>query len=92
MTHTLLQPQSTMNSIIFSDDEARFLRLVLKLAERPHDDKRASWMPFGLHVPEKAKAAGEFRFLVIGGQGVGKTSLLTKARKSASVQNPGAIG
>lgn len=72
----------TMASMIFSDEEARFLRLVLKLAERPHDDKRASWMPHGQHVPEKVKAAGEFRILVIGGQGVGKTSLLAKVNKS----------
>lgn len=66
--------------MIFSDEEARFLRLVLKLAERPHNDKRASWMPYGLHLPGTTKAVGEFRVLVIGGQGVGKTSLLTKVR------------
>ncbi|CAN8106422.1 unnamed protein product [Discula destructiva] len=66
-----------MPSMIFSEEEARFLRLVLKLAERPHDANRASWMPF---ASDTTKAAGEFRILVIGGQGVGKTSLLTKFR------------
>lgn len=70
-----------MNSTIFSDDEARFLRLVLKLAERPPEDNRASWMTTGLHGPEsKARPVGELRILVIGDRGVGKTSLLTKAR------------
>lgn len=66
-----------MPSMIFSDEEARFLRLVLRLAERPHDDKRESWMPFGL---DKINAVGEFRILVIGSTGVGKTSILTKVR------------
>lgn len=69
-----------MASMIFSDDEARFIRLALKLAERAHDDKRASWMPYGSQFPIKTKAVGEFRILVIGGHGVGKTSLLTKVR------------
>lgn len=70
-----------MNSMIFSDEEARFLRLVLNLAERPLDDNKTSWMGNGLHTAEKmAKVSGEFRVLVIGGRGVGKTSLLTKVR------------
>lgn len=70
-----------MSSMIFSDDEARFLRLVLRLAEKPPDDNKASWMTKGLRMTEKkAKSAGEFRVLVIGDRGVGKTSLLTKVR------------
>lgn len=71
-----------MASMIFSDDEARFIRLALKLAERAHDDKRASWMPYGSQFPSKTKAVGEFRILVIGGHSVGKTSLLSKVRVS----------
>lgn len=67
--------------MIFSDDEARFLRLVLKLAERPPDDNRASWLFTGLRGTEnKARPVGELRILVIGDHGVGKTSLLAKAR------------
>lgn len=72
-----------MSSMIFSDDEARFLRLVLRLAERPPDDNRSSWMMNGLYMSEKkTKPVGELRILVIGGRGVGKTSLLAKARAS----------
>lgn len=78
-----------MSSMIFSDDEARFLRLVLKLAERPPEDNRASWMITGLHGPEdKARPVGELRILVIGDRGVGKTSLLTKARAILLVSRP----
>lgn len=83
LTYHPLQSLFAMNSLIFSEEEARFLRLVLKLAEKPVDDNRASWMINGLHVPEKMNQPyGEFRILVIGGQGVGKTSLLTKVRRA----------
>lgn len=60
--------------MIFSDEEARFLRLLLRMADRPIDD-RSSW----LRMPDrKPKLAGTFRILVLGAKGVGKTSLLTK--------------
>ncbi|KAF3761034.1 P-loop containing nucleoside triphosphate hydrolase protein [Cryphonectria parasitica EP155] len=68
-----------MCSMVFSDEEARFLRLVLRLAEKEPDDNRASWAINGLHSTEKkAKPADELRILVIGDKGVGKTSLLAK--------------
>lgn len=62
--------------MIFSDDEAKYLRAVLKWQEKPCDDNRASWMP-GLRTTEK-KPMGEIRILVIGAKGVGKTSILKK--------------
>ncbi|KAG8168562.1 hypothetical protein KVR01_001311 [Diaporthe batatas] len=65
-----------MASMIFSDEEAKYLRAVLKWQEKPPDDKRASWF-LGLRMPEK-KPVGEFRVLVIGAKGVGKTSILKK--------------
>ncbi|KAI3397217.1 hypothetical protein diail_11096 [Diaporthe ilicicola] len=70
-----------MASMIFTDEEASYLRAVLKWQEKPPDDKRASWM-LGLRLPEKKKPVGEFRILVMGAKGVGKTSLLTKVRMS----------
>lgn len=66
--------------MIFSDEEASYLRAVLKWQEKPPEDKRASWM-LGLRMPEKKKPVGEFRILVIGAKGVGKTSILTKVRE-----------
>lgn len=39
----------------------------------------------GLRLPEKKKPVGEFRILVIGAKGVGKTSILTKVRKAQEV-------
>lgn len=68
--------------MIFSDEEAKYLRAVLKWQERPLDDNRASWM-LGLRVPER-RPVGEFRILVIGAKGVGKTSILKKVRKRLS--------
>lgn len=63
-----------MASMIFSDDEAKYLRAVLKWQEKPSDDNRASWMP-GMRTP---RPVGEFRTLMIGAKGVGKTSILKK--------------
>lgn len=71
-----------MASMIFSDDEAKYLRAVLKWQEKPPDDKRASWF-LGLRMPEK-KPVGEFRVLVIGAKGVGKTSILKKVSQRLS--------
>lgn len=65
--------------MIFSDEEVKYLRAVLKWQEKPPDDNRASWM-LGLRMPEK-KPVGEFRVLVIGAKGVGKTSILKKVSK-----------
>lgn len=69
-----------MNSIIFSDDEARYLRAILiQLEKPPDDDNRTSWIFSGINIPPKeAKIAGEFRILVLGDKTVGKTSLLEK--------------
>lgn len=65
-----------MSSMIFTDEEARYLRAVLKWQEKLPEDNVTSWMLNGMRIPEK-KPVGEFRILVIGAQGVGKTSILT---------------
>ncbi|ROV87043.1 hypothetical protein VMCG_10856 [Cytospora schulzeri] len=65
-----------MSSMIFTDEEARYLRAVLRWQEKPPEDNVASWMLNGLRMPER-KPVGEFRILVIGAPGVGKTSILT---------------
>lgn len=69
-----------MSSMIFTDEEARYLRAVLKWQEKPPEDNVASWMLNGLRMAEK-KPVGEFRILVIGAHGVGKTSILTTVRR-----------
>lgn len=71
-----------MASMIFSDSEAKYLRAVLKWQEKSPEDNRASWM-LGLRAPEK-KPVGEFRILVIGDKGVGKTSILKKVKNGSS--------
>lgn len=69
-----------MSSMIFTDEEARYLRAVLKWQEKLPEDNVTSWMLNGMRIPEK-KPVGEFRILVIGAQGVGKTSILTTVRR-----------
>lgn len=68
-----------MNSMIFTEEEARYVKAVLKWQEKPPEDKVASWMRNGLRMAER-KPVGEFRVLVIGARGVGKTSILTTVR------------
>lgn len=70
--------------MIFSEEEARYLRAVLKWQEKSSEDSSSIWMLNGLRMPEKKKPVGEFRILVIGAQGVGKTSILTKVRTAVS--------
>lgn len=67
-----------MNSIIFNEDEARYLQAILRHLDKPPDsNSRASWIFSGIYFPErKTKPVGEFRILVIGAKGVGKTCLL----------------
>lgn len=70
-----------MTSMIFSDEEARYLRAVLRWQEKPPENNSANWMMNGVRLPER-KPVGEFRILVIGAQGVGKTSILTRVRQT----------
>lgn len=70
---------ATVNSIIFSEDEAHMMRLILRHLDKPPDNNRGSWMFSGLTIPEEeVKPVGVFRILVIGANGVGKTSLLNR--------------
>lgn len=69
-----------MTSMIFTDEEARYLKAVLKWQEKTPEGDLANWMLNGLRVPVKNTPVGEFRILVIGAQGVGKTSILTQVR------------
>lgn len=69
-----------MDSIIFTEEEARYLRALLELAERPDNGMDIWNLDDDLHFPEKDKIGldGEFRVLVIGAEGVGKTSFINK--------------
>ncbi|KAK3945916.1 P-loop containing nucleoside triphosphate hydrolase protein [Diplogelasinospora grovesii] len=75
-----------VNSFVWTDEEAKYLKAVLKWQDPAGDDKRRSRLsqfpkptpaPTADITQEKA-IVGEFRILVIGAKGVGKTSILTR--------------
>ncbi|KAJ9156719.1 hypothetical protein NKR23_g1290 [Pleurostoma richardsiae] len=71
-----------MGSIVWSDDESQYIRAILKWRDEPQDDRMVD-KPSGAPIrfaPETRgwHPVGEFRILVLGAQGVGKTSLLTR--------------
>ncbi|KUI61346.1 GTP-binding protein Rhes [Cytospora mali] len=66
-----------MSSMVFTDEEARYIRAILKWQEKSAEDNTAAWVLNNLRLPER-KPVGEFRILVLGAQGVGKTSILSQ--------------
>lgn len=78
-----------MGSVIFSEDEACYLQAMLRHLDKP-PNIRDSWIFSGICFPErKIKPVGEFRVLVIGAKGVGKSLFLKEV--SASFQSPSSI-
>ena len=71
-----------MGSIIFSDEEARYVKVLLRWQDSTFDHEKAKRELKGL-LEAKAEAqrkqpVGELRILVAGAKGTGKTSILTK--------------
>jgi hypothetical protein len=73
-----------MGTTVFSDDETRYLKAVMKWQDTisAEEEKRARLVAAAERAARKAKqqAVGEFRILVIGARGTGKTSILTRVR------------
>lgn len=73
-----------MGSYVFSDEEARYLKAVLRWQDsnnprREDARRRAAVANREIEAEERReKPVGEFRILVIGAKGVGKTALLTR--------------
>ena len=71
-------------SYVFSDEEAQYLKRVLNWQEsdnprREEARRRAALANRQIEAEEKReKPVGEFRILVIGAKGTGKTAILTR--------------
>ena len=57
--------------MVWTDEEAQYLRALLAWRPSKADGEKYAAM-------DTRKPAGEFRFLVIGARGCGKTSILTR--------------
>jgi len=71
-----------MGSMHWSDEESRYLKAILSWQEPPTDEKAAAKKAAAAKAAAQAKkdVAGEFRIVVIGAKGTGKTSILTRVK------------
>jgi transcriptional regulator with AAA-type ATPase domain len=80
-----------VNSLVWTAEEAKFLKAVLRwqASAPPSEDekRRRLWAEEDAmrrrrqQQQAQAKPVGEFRVLVIGGRGTGKTAILTRVSK-----------
>lgn len=64
-----------MGSMHWTDEESRYLKAIFTWQDRSNEEKAAARKAA---AEAKKHAVGEFRILVIGAKGTGKTSILTK--------------
>ncbi|KAL1844681.1 hypothetical protein VTK73DRAFT_2042 [Phialemonium thermophilum] len=70
-----------MSSLIFSDEEAKYVQAMLGWQDAADDTGRRQLdgsAPDARAKTTKNPAVGEFRILVVGAKGTGKTSILTR--------------
>lgn len=69
-----------VNSLVWSADEAKYLQAIFRWQEttEPSEEERRRRHEEERRRLEEQKPAGEFRVLVIGGKGTGKTAVLTR--------------
>ncbi|KAK3897841.1 hypothetical protein C8A05DRAFT_38585, partial [Staphylotrichum tortipilum] len=70
-----------VNSLVWTPEEAKYLKAIFRWQETPglDDEKRRRQAEdTRRRHEEQQKPAGEFRILVIGGRGTGKTAILTR--------------
>ncbi len=64
-------------SFVWTDEEASYLQAVLRWQDTsPEEEKRK----LAADAERRKRTAGEFRILVVGAKGSGKTSILTRVR------------
>ena len=72
-------------SFVWTDEEASFLKAVLRWQDR---EAEAARRKAAIEAERRKKTVGEFRILVVGAKGCGKTSLLTRVNRQASLFLP----
>ncbi len=83
-----------VNSVAWTLEEAKYLKAIFRWQESatPVDDEKrrrqAEDAARRRKQEQQQKPVGEFRVLVIGGRGTGKTALLTRVRTSLSSLSP----
>jgi hypothetical protein len=77
-------PSRMVNSFVWSAEEAKYLKAIFRWQETaPSSDeerRRRQAEEDERRRQEEQKPVGEFRVLVIGGRGTGKTAILTRVR------------
>lgn len=81
-----------VNSVVWTPEEAKYLKAIFRWQETTStldDEKRRQQAEEAerRRQQEQQKPAGEFRVLVIGGRGTGKTAILTRVSSSPSHQD-----
>jgi phage terminase large subunit-like protein len=77
-----------VNSLVWTADEAKYLKAIFRWQESNaslEDEKRRREAEDAARREREQKPAGEFRVLVIGGRGTGKTALLTRVSTLSSL-------
>ncbi len=69
-------------SFVWTDEEASFLKAVLRWQDREAEVARRK---AAIEAERRKKTVGEFRILVVGAKGSGKTSLLTRVNRQSSL-------
>jgi predicted AAA+ superfamily ATPase len=65
-----------VGSFVFTDEEARYLKAVLRWQDTLDDEKQRA--AADEEARRKKQPAGELRILVVGAKGSGKSSILTR--------------
>ncbi|KAK3684886.1 P-loop containing nucleoside triphosphate hydrolase protein [Podospora appendiculata] len=66
-----------VDSFVWTDEEARYIKAVFRWKDADDDAARRQ-TEHRRHEQQQQKPAGEFRVLVVGAKGTGKTSILTR--------------
>lgn len=81
-----------VNSLVWTPEEAKYLKAIFRWQESTtavDDEKRRRQAEEAARRREQEqKPAGEFRVLVIGGRGTGKTAILTRVRQPQTLVHP----
>ncbi|KAK4104172.1 hypothetical protein N658DRAFT_444058 [Parathielavia hyrcaniae] len=86
-TGAMRNPSKMVNSLVWTPDEANYLEAIFRwqdTAASPQDEERRREAEDAARRAQEKKPTGEFRILVLGARGTGKTALLTRFGRGTS--------